>query len=363
MARGFGADMTDLSQNHPRLIRRLRGHDAAWAEISEAWQSGRFAHAWLLTGPRGIGKASFAYLLAKAILTAPGDQGDGLFGPSATLPLAREIDPAHPMVPRIESGAHPDLFSVEIGWSDDKTPKRRTEIVVNDVRALGGFLSMTPAEGGWRVVVVDAVDEMNRNSANALLKNLEEPPKRTVLLLVAHNPGRLLPTIRSRCRRLALAPLTDAEIVAGLADLMPEEPAARRATLARMSSGSLGGALALARAGGDAMAAEIASLLRGWPKLDLAAIYAFAAKVAANEESFRLFAALLGDWIGATLRRGVGLDAEGGAEGAALAVPLDQWIEVWEKVSDLIRKAEAVNLDRRHVVLSAFHALMSPAAP
>ena len=280
----------------------------------------------------------------------------------ATPPLARQLDENHPALPRVESGAHADMLTVEIGWSDDKMTKRRTEIVVDDVRAVGTFLSMTPAEGGWRVVVIDAVDEMNRNAANALLKSLEEPPKRTVLLLVCHNPGRLLPTIRSRCRRLALAPLDDAEMTAGLAHHLPEETAERRAELVRMSAGSLGGALALARAGGDAMAAEIAALLAGWPRLDFAAIYGFAAKVAADEEKFRLFAALLGDWIGATLRRGAGVPAVGGAEGAALAVPLDQWAEVWEKVNDLFRKAEAVNLDRRHVVLSAFHALISPAA-
>ena len=351
-----------MSDAAPRLIRHLIGHQAAWAEASEAWESGRFAHAWLITGPRGIGKASFAYLLAKAILTTPPDGEGGLFGPAATPPLSRQLDEAHPALRRIESGAHADMLTVEIGWADDKMTKRRTEIVVDDVRAVGAFLSMTPAEGGWRVVVIDAVDEMNRNAANALLKSLEEPPKRTVLLLVCHNPGRLLPTIRSRCRRLGLAPLDDAEMDAGLAHLLPEETPERRIDLARMSAGSLGGALALARAGGDAMAVEIATLLQGWPRLDFAAIYGFAAKVAADEEKFRLFAALLGDWIGATLRRGAGVAAVGGAEGAALAVPLDQWAEVWEKVNDLFRKAEAVNLDRRHVVLSAFHALISPAA-
>jgi DNA polymerase III subunit delta' len=351
-----------MSDAAPRLIRRLIGHEAAWREASEAWQSGRFAHAWLITGPCGIGKASFAYLLAKAILTAPKGGEGGLLVPVATPPLTRQLDETHPALSRIESGAHADMLTVEIGWTDDKMTKRRTEIVIDDVRAVGTFLSMTPAEGGWRVVVIDAVDEMNRNAANALLKSLEEPPKRTVLLLVCHNPGRLLPTIRSRCRRLGLAPLDDADMDAGLQHLLPEESPERRAELARMAAGSLGGAMALARAGGDAMAAEIAALLQGWPRLDFAAIYGFAAKAAADEEKFRLFAALLGDWIGATLRRGAGVAVNGGAEGAALAVPLDQWAEVWEKVNDLFRKAEAVNLDRRHVVLSAFHALLSPAA-
>ncbi|WP_337995579.1 DNA polymerase III subunit delta' [Oleispirillum naphthae] len=354
--------MSEDSGTPPRLVRRLIGHDAAWNEVADAWASGRFAHAWMISGPRGIGKASFAYLLAKAILTAPPVEAGGLFGPAAPRPLARDLDLAHPALPRIESGAHPDLIAVEIGWTDDKMTKRRTEIVVDDVRAVAAFLSKTPAEGGWRVVVVDAADEMNRSAANALLKSLEEPPKRSVLLLVAHNPGSLLPTIRSRCRRLTLAPLGEAEMTEGLAGLLPEEGAERRARLARMADGSLGEALMLARGDGDALAAEIAALLRAWPRLELAAVSAFAARVAADEERYRLCARLLPGWVAATLRRGAGAPAMGGAEGAALAVPLEQWVEVWEKVSDLFRRAEAVNLDRRHVVLAAFHALVSPAA-
>jgi DNA polymerase-3 subunit delta' len=348
---------------HPRLTRRLIGHAAAWDQVSEAWKSGRFAHAWLISGPRGIGKASFAHLLAKAILTAPPpEEGGGLFGPAEPQGLSREIDTAHPALPRIESGAHPDMTTVEIGWADDAMTKRRTEIVVDDVRDVGEFLSLTPAEGGWRIVVIDAADEMNRSAANALLKNLEEPPRRSLLLLLAHNRGRLLPTIRSRCRQLPLAPLSEAETEEGLTFLLPEETPERRRVLAGMAQGSLGEAVALAHGGGDEIAAGIARLLADWPHLDAKALSAFAGEVAKDADRFRLFTVLLGDWVAATLRRGVGAPAEGGASGAALAVPLEQWGEVWEKVNGLFRRAEAVNLDRRHVVLSAFHALVSPAA-
>ncbi len=347
---------------HSRLCRRLIGHRSAWEQVSEAWAGGRFAHAWLISGPRGIGKASFAHLLAKAILTAKPVEEGGLFGPAEPRGLSRDLDAADPLLPRIESGAHPDMMTVEIGWSDDAMTKRRTEIVVDDVRDVGAFLSLTPAEGGWRVVVIDAADEMNRSAANALLKNLEEPPRRSLLLLVAHNRGRLLPTIRSRCRHLALSPLSAAEMEEGLSALLPEETPDRRRILAGMAQGSLGEALALAHGGGDEIAAGIARLLADWPRLDAKALSAFASDVAADVGRFRLFTVLLGDWVAATLRRGAGAPAEGGAAGAALAVPLDQWGEVWEKVNDLFRRAEAVNLDRRHVVLSAFHALVSPAA-
>ena len=352
-----------MSDDAPsRLTRRLIGHEAAWKSVSDAWESGRFAHAWLITGPRGIGKASFAHLLAKTILTAKPAEEGGLFGPAVLQGLSRNLDPTHPALPRIESGAHPDMVTVEIGWTDETMSKRRTEIVVEDLRGIGDFLSLTPGEGGWRVIVIDAADEMNRSTANALLKNLEEPPRRSVLLLVAHNPGRLLPTIRSRCRRLPLSPLSLAEMEEGLAAFLPEETSERRQLLAGMAQGSLGEALALAHGGGDALATEIARLLASWPRLDIAALSSFATQVAVDGERFRLFATLIGDWIAATLRRGVGAPSEGGASGAALAVPLDQWGEVWEKINDLFRKAEAVNLDRRHVVLSVFHTLISPAA-
>jgi DNA polymerase-3 subunit delta' len=348
----------------PLHIRKLIGHDDAWASVSDAWESGRFAHAWLITGPKGIGKASFAFTLAKAILSTPA-ASNGLFaeaGAGAKPKLSRDLDGNSPVLHRIESSAHPDILVVEKGWSDDKQTKRRTEIVIDDVRAVGSFLSMTPAEGGWRVVVVDAVDEMNRNAANALLKNLEEPPKNTVLLLVAHNPGRLLPTIRSRCRRLSLMPLSETEMEEGLTRHLPESSAQRCQNLARLAQGSLGEAISLAEMDGDSMAAEISALLEYWPKLNIPQVLEFASKVSADPERFRLFSVLLGDWLANTMKRGAGVTVPGYGNTFVQSVPLEQWFEVWEKVSELFRKTDAVNLDRRQVVISVFHAVVSPAA-
>jgi len=351
---------------HPIHIQKLIGHDDGWSELSDAWKSKRFAHAWLITGPRGIGKASFAYLAAKAILTAKAEEGDSLFGTPEPQGLSRSLDHDNPVIRRMISGAHPDLLKVEIGWTDEKQVKKRTEIVIDDVRAVGGFLSMTPAEGGWRVVVVDAVDEMNRNAANALLKNLEEPPKNTVLLLVAHNPGRLLPTIRSRCRRLPLKPLSDDEVSKGLSSHLPDISEDRRQKLVSMCHGSLGEAITVANMDGDSLAAEVEDLLSYWPKLDILKVSDFATRMAADPERFRLFTIVLGDWLSKTMKLSAGAIETGGA-GARMnsfvqAVPLEQWFEVWEKINDLFRKTDAVNLDRRHVILSVFHSLVSPAA-
>ncbi len=170
----------------PRATHVLLGQAEAEREFLHAFDTGRPAHAWLITGRQGIGKATLAFRLARTILS--GDAPDA-------------HDPEAALFRRVAAGGHADLLVVERAV-DEKSGKRRAEITVDDVRGVREFLSKTPAEGGWRVVVIDSADQMNTNAANAVLKILEEPPSRAMLLLLAHNPGRLLPTIISRCRRL-----------------------------------------------------------------------------------------------------------------------------------------------------------------
>src|SRR5581483_7887541 len=189
----------------PRANPMLLGHDAAALALHQLFEAGRLPHAVLLGGPRGIGKATFAFRLARFVLarsSAAELAAPALFvapeGPAAGL----VIPPDSGTFRRVAAGGHADLLTVERAY-DPRRRRLRSEIVVDDTREIAAFLRLTPAEGGWRVVVVDGADEMNRNAANALLKILEEPPRQTLLILVAHSPGRLLPTIRSRCRRLA----------------------------------------------------------------------------------------------------------------------------------------------------------------
>jgi DNA polymerase-3 subunit delta' len=345
----------------PRTTADLRGHEAAEHAFLDAWTSGRLAHAWLICGQRGIGKATLAYRIARFVLSGGGD-GGGLFGDApSSLALGRD----HPVFHRVVSGGHADLKVVERGWTDDKKTRMKTEIPVDEVRAIGGFLSLTPAEGGWRVVIIDAVDELNRSGANAILKILEEPPKNALLLLVSHSPGRLLPTIRSRCRRLMMRPLEEDVVVSLLAQHCPDLAESDARAVARLSEGSIGKALALADEGGLTLYREMVGLIGGLPRLDIGALHAFGDKIVKNEEGFRTLSDLFAGWLAtAASRAGRDRGAPEVVAGEAdlqrrlvKTAGLDRWVEVWEKTCHLFGRADAVNLDRKLVVVNAFLAL------
>lgn len=360
--------MTGLAEDNtptPRDTADLLGHQAAEQAFLDAWGSGRLAHAWLICGPRGIGKATLAYRIARFVLSGGGMDG-GLFGgPPET--LAQET--SHPVFQRVLSGGHADLKVVERGWTDDKKTRLKSEIPVDDVRGIGGFLALTPAEGGWRVVIIDAVDELNRSGANAILKILEEPPKNALLLLVSHSPGRLLPTIRSRCRRLVMRPLAEDLVVDLLSRLAPELDGDDARAVARLADGSIGKALALAAEGGLTLYREMVGLIGGLPRLDIGALHAFAEKVAKSDDGFRTLSELFSGWVANAAVEGGG---RGGANGGPAEVMagerdlqrrlvksagLDRWVEVWEKTNHLFGRADAINLDRKLVVVNAFLAL------
>jgi DNA polymerase-3 subunit delta' len=342
----------------PRANPEFSGHPAAEAALLGAYRSGRLPHAWLITGPRGVGKATLAFRFAR-FLFAQGAAGGALFAaPPASLFIAAD-DPAFR---RVASGGHPDLLVVERGF-DPRRRRLRSEIVVADTRAIAGFLRLTPAEGGWRVVVLDGADAMNRNASNALLKILEEPPERAVLLLVSDNPGRLLPTIRSRCRRLALRPLPEALIEEALRRYRPDLPAADAGALARLAEGSIGRALALASSGGLELYRNLSSLLERLPEIDDEALHGFADGVlrGEGEDRFALLGELLPGWLAHMVTRAAAGTAGEGTMRLAQRRSLDQWVEVWENLTHLFAEADSINLDRKQVVLNAFFALEAAA--
>jgi DNA polymerase-3 subunit delta' len=215
----------------------IAGHDKAIEQFRRAWDSRTLHHAWLLAGPRGVGKAHFAREAAVRLLSEAA---------SPPVDLAGLETPAdHPMAKLVAAGSHPDLRWLE-RLENERTGNLARNVTVAQVSELGEFLALTPAMSAWRAVVIDSVDDLEKSAANALLKMLEEPPPNTVFLLVSHAPGRLLPTIRSRCRRLEFHALADEAMTSILERLLPDSPAAERQRLVALAGGSIGRALAFA---------------------------------------------------------------------------------------------------------------------
>ena len=213
------------------------GQDRAVEQFASAWATRKLHHAWLVAGPKGVGKATFAHAAARRVLADAA-------GPAFTLPGV-QTPSDHPIVKLIEAGSHPDMRWLE------RLPKERGDglarnISVDQIRSLGELFDLSPALSDWRVAVIDTVDELEASGANALLKMLEEPPANCLFLLVSHAPGRLLPTIRSRCRRLDFQPLDDAAMTSVLSEQAPSLKDAERQRIISMSAGSAGRALAFA---------------------------------------------------------------------------------------------------------------------
>ncbi len=354
----------------PRENPHFQGHDEAEKTLLDAFGSGRLPHAWLISGPRGVGKATLAFRFARYVLAQGGEAASGgLFGDALPPPESLHLDAGNAVFHRVAAAGHADLLTVERRIGDNA--KRRTEIVVDDVRAVGGFLHLTPAEGGWRVVVVDSADDMNRHAANVLLKVLEEPSSKSLLLVVSHNPGRLLATIRSRCRRLTLKPLGDGQVAELLSRYRPDLEADDARDLARLGEGSIGRALALANEGGLDLYRGLMAVVEGLPVIDVAALHALGDRLGrpGAEDAFRTATQILQWWLGRLIL--VGAQANPPVEDRELermkrllgGRGLDPWLEVWEKITRLLARAESANLSSKQVVLNVFLALENAARP
>lgn len=327
---------------HPRVTSALVGHAAAERLVLDAYRSGRMPHAWLIGGPAGIGKATLAYRIARYVLAHPDPRQA-----AGTSTLA--VDPAHPAAKRIAAQAHPDLLVLQ--RSENERGTLRTTIAVDDARRTVQFFGSTAGEGGWRVCIVDSADELNASSANALLKIIEEPPSRSLLLLVSHAPGRLLPTIRSRCRRLMLAPLAREEVLAAAARATGrshDDPAL--AAAADAAEGSVGRAISLLEGETLALLDRINALLARLPDVDPEALHDLGDRLSGTDPGvLATFLDAVTAWLVGRLR-------------AERELPrLAQVAEVWEKVAAAARDVEIYNLERKPLVFSVFGLLADTA--
>ena len=346
----------------PRANPLLLGHEPVERALIAATLSGRLPHAWLIGGPPGVGKATLAFRFARWLLAGKADEGGGLFG---VTPDSLYLSPDDPVFRRVAAAGHADLKTVERPEpaEGEKKKKRPKALPVDEVRKIVPFLRLTPAEGGWRVVVVDDADTMNRSSANAILKILEEPPPRSLILMVSSSPGALLPTIRSRCRKLMLAPLPETAIADHLARIAPALPDTDRVALARLAEGSIGRAVTLLDEDGLDLFRSLIALFESLPNLDRPAAHKLSERLAtpAAEDAYRTVTELFTWWIERLIRAqafgAVPAEIVVG-EGALIARlskahGLDRWLAVWEKTKRLFARAESVNLDRRQTLLCA----------
>lgn len=325
-------------QPHPRETFHLSGQDTALARASLAVRRGRVPSAWLVAGPPGVGKATLAYRIARYLLR---------YGATAQGPDDLDVPPGDPVSKLIAARAHPGLLV--LARRVDEKGKLPAVLKVGEVRRLTGFFGLTAAHEGWRIAILDTADDMNEEAANALLKNLEEPPPKGLVLVLAHAPGRVLATIRSRCQRLDLRPLGEDVLRAEFSRRLPEMGEKDRAVLAHLAEGSLGLALRLASEEGLKLARDAERQLgrRGPP--DVAAILSLAERVARSSDgALEEFGLFLGRGLADRVRR------RAQASGAA---GLDRWVELWERLNFMFASADALHLDPRQTVLSAALAL------
>lgn len=322
---------------HPRETTGLYGHAEAEQAFLDAYR-GRMPHAWLIGGPRGIGKATLAYRMARFVFAHP-DAGSAPVQKAASLAVGPDVRAAH----LVTTQGHPDLLILERTIGENG--KLRTQIAVDDVRRTVSFFGSTAREEGWRVCIVDSADELNPAGANALLKILEEPPSMALLIVVSHAPGRLLPTIRSRCRRLALRPLGAEDVAHALAGALQreaDEPEIRAAAAA--ADGSVSRALDLI--GGTALAVRerVNAMLDALPAVDPAALHALGDALGRSDETaLTAFVDAVRDWLSARVT-------------AARAEPsrLVRFATVWEKLNVAARDVEIFHLERKPFAFNVF---------
>ena len=330
---------------HPRENHNVFGHAEAERNFLLSFLSGHLPQAIIMGGPPGIGKATLAWRLARFLLANP-DPATG----EAKVDLC--VPPDHPVSRQISAMAHPDLVLLRREWNHEKKALY-TEIRIDDVRRAGHLFQQAAGRGGYRVCILDCADDLNQSSANALLKLIEEPPPRSLFLIVAHRPGRMLATLRSRCQKILLKPLAAADIRAIVAALGPPWSSADETKLEAAigrAQGSVHKALRLLDDQGIELNSHLDRMLNDLPRIDWREVHALADRIALrnNSQDYETMLATIEDWLDARVWLGVrALPGVGARKLAPYAL-------VWEKLTEAAREIEIFNLDKRSFVLSLF---------
>jgi DNA polymerase III subunit delta' len=323
---------------HPRAATEFFGHAAEETALLAAYRSGRVPHAFLIAGPQGIGKATLAYRMARFVLAHPEPAS-----PEVQAANSLAVDASDPVARRVTARAQPDLLVLERTFNDKGVLHK--QIAVEDIRRTVTFFGSTAGEGGWRIAIVDAVDDLNRAGANALLKVLEEPPERALLLLVSHSAARVLPTLRSRCRILTLRPLADAEVARAVAAAIgadADDP--QVAAAAAAAEGSVARALSLMDEGALVLREQALAMLDRLPSLDAKAMHALGEALAGTDpQPLAAFVDTVNVWLSQRLH--------GGADDIGR---LDRLAEAWQRVNAAARDAEIYNLERKPLIFNVF---------
>lgn len=353
----------DTEEKHlsPANNAELKGHEAAEQTILNAYNSGKLHHAWLISGAMGIGKATLAYRFARFLLN--NDKG-GLFGDPDTL----FTDPGLAVFRKTVGLSHPDLLVIQ-NTPDPKTGKIPASISVEEARKVPNFLHYTPAESEFRIIIIDSIDEMNVNAANAILKSLEEPPSQAVIILVSHNPGTLLPTIRSRCHQLKLSPLKYDDQKHVLERLIPNLTPENQKAFIELSSGSVGFAIELYEHHALELYRSLVQSVSSVPKLDMDALFKIAEQAASKTDPYiwkhtKYLVHVLLNKV-AVYAAGIALNETDeivdqehdiirmlASRHSAL-----QMYQIWSEFIENIHQVATVNMDKKQTILNVYDAI------
>ena len=327
---------------HPRSVYDLVGHHETEAQFAGLLAQNRLHHAWLISGPSGIGKATLAYRMVRRVLGGVPQTAGAL-----------DVPESDPTAQRIQSLGHGDFNLVRRPY-DEKTKKIRAEIPVSEARKISGFFTRMASEGGWRVCLIDGIDEMNRNASNAVLKTLEEPPEKALLILLTKSPGKLLPTIRSRCLHAPLRPVPEDALKSWLLGKIDGGQNDDFDAAVKLSGGAPGKALALIQ-NADTVLRPLGNFMRGFPNINGRLLHSISDMLALAKAdiSYQLFWDALGEIVQAQAVYGSTGEWGSAYKPMALGHDVKTWLRIHEELKHMRAAQSGLNMNKKTVLLQA----------